>query len=155
MKKTPHKVPAMLRTLLLTPLLVCHPGAYAITRVQCDGCTPPSTLDGRIFLVSSDAGAAKQSSAATAESLYGDRCSTCHGSNGDGKGATAEYMTPSPTNFHDPKWQRSISDAKIAKAIVYGGAAVGLSESMPANPDLENQPAVVAALVRRIRKLGP
>jgi len=154
MKKTTHKSPLMLRTLLLTALLVCQPCAHAISRAQCESCTHPFAL-GQMLLVSSDAGAAKQSAAAGAESLYNDRCSTCHGSNGDGKGATAEYMTPSPTNFHDPKWQRSVSDAKIAKAIVYGGAALGLSESMPANPDLENQPAVVAALVRRIRKLAP
>jgi len=47
-----------------------------------------------------------------------------------------------------------VTDEKIAKAIVYGGPAVGLSSSMSANPDLEAQPGVVAALVEHIRRLA-
>jgi len=47
-----------------------------------------------------------------------------------------------------------VSDAEITKAIVYGGPAVGLSSAMSANPDLETQPGVVAALIEHIRGLG-
>ena len=61
-------------------------------------------------------------------------------------------MNPKPVDFRARKWQRSVTDEKIAKAIVYGGPAVGLSSSMSANPDLETQPGVVAALVEHIRK---
>jgi len=84
--------------------------------------------------------------------MFGDRCSVCHGENGDGKGPGAGSLNPKPINFRDRKWQRSVSNAKIARAIVSGGAAVGLSAAMAPNPDLE--PGVVAALVDYIRALG-
>jgi mono/diheme cytochrome c family protein len=89
-----------------------------------------------------------------ATSLFGDRCAVCHGPNGDGKGPGAANLNPKPVDFRDRKWQRSVTNEKIAKAIVYGGPAVGLSSSMAANPDLEPQPGVVAALVEHIRSLA-
>jgi mono/diheme cytochrome c family protein len=91
---------------------------------------------------------------ATAASLFGDRCAVCHGPNGDGNGPGAANLNPRPVDFRNRKWQRSVTDEKIAKAIVYGGPAVGLSQEMAANPDLEAQPGVVAALVEQIRSLG-
>jgi hypothetical protein len=89
-----------------------------------------------------------------AASLFGDRCAVCHGPNGDGKGPGAANLNPKPVDFRDRKWQRVVSNEKIAKAIVYGGPAVGLSSAMSANPDLETRPGVVAALVEHIRKLA-
>ena len=89
-----------------------------------------------------------------AASLFGDRCAVCHGPNGDGKGPGSANLNPKPVDFRDRKWQHSVTDEKIAKAIVYGGPAVGLSSSMSANPDLETQPGVVAALVEHIRNLA-
>ncbi len=89
-----------------------------------------------------------------AASIISDRCTVCHGDNGDGQGPSAASMNPRPINFHDPKWQKSVSDQTIAKAIVYGGSAVGVSAAMPANPDLVNQPNVVAAIVKQIRAWG-
>jgi hypothetical protein len=47
--------------------------------------------------------------------------------------------------------QRSVSDATLTKAIIYGGESIGVSAEMAANPDLENEPAVVAVLVERVR----
>jgi len=94
------------------------------------------------------------SARATASSLFGDRCAVCHGPNGDGKGPGAANLNPKPVDFRDKKWQRSVTNEKITKAIVYGGPAVGLSSSMSANPDLETQPGVVAALVAHIRSLS-
>ena len=91
---------------------------------------------------------------AQAESIFGERCAVCHGDNGEGNGPGAGNLNPKPVNFHNQKWQRSISDERIAKAIVYGGQAVGVSASMAPNPDLESKPEIVAALVERIRKLG-
>lgn len=61
---------------------------------------------------------------------------------------------PKPMDFHNSNWQVSVSDADIAKAIVHGGVAVGLSSQMQPNPDLEDKPGVVAALVERVRKLA-
>jgi cytochrome c oxidase cbb3-type subunit III len=91
---------------------------------------------------------------AQASSIISDRCTVCHGDNGDGKGPSAESMNPRPRDFHDLKWQKSVSDQTIAKAVMYGGSAVGVSAAMPANPDLVGQPAVVAAIVKQIRAWG-
>jgi mono/diheme cytochrome c family protein len=89
-----------------------------------------------------------------AASIISDRCTVCHGDNGDGQGPSAATMNPRPINFHDPKWQKSVSDQTIAKAVMYGGTAVGVSAAMPANPDLVSQPDVVAAIVKQIRAWG-
>ena len=59
-----------------------------------------------------------------------------------------------PRNYADAAWQQSISDAQIAKAIVFGGSAVGKSRLMPPNPDLRDSPEVVEALVAVIRGFG-
>jgi cytochrome c5 len=91
---------------------------------------------------------------AQAESIFGERCAVCHGESGEGNGPGAGNLNPKPKNFHNQKWQKSISDDRIKKAIIYGGQAVGLSASMAPNPDLESKPDIVAALVERIRKLG-
>jgi cytochrome c len=89
-----------------------------------------------------------------AKRLYASRCAVCHGKSGRGDGPGASNLNPRPPDFCDRKWQKSISDEKIARAIVYGGAAVGLTSQMAPNPDLEDRPAVVAAFVEHIRKLG-
>jgi mono/diheme cytochrome c family protein len=89
-----------------------------------------------------------------AKTLMADRCAVCHGENGDGQGPTASSMNPPPRNFHDPKWQKSVSDKTIAKAIVDGGSAVGVGASMPGNPDLASRPDLVAAMVKQIRAWG-
>jgi high-affinity iron transporter len=91
---------------------------------------------------------------AEADSIYDERCAACHGDRGDGNGPGAANLNPRPENFHNRKWQHSVSDEQIAKAIVHGGQSVGLSASMAPNPDLASKPDVVAALVERIRKLG-
>lgn len=107
-----------------------------------------------MVVASNDSKAISASARTTAASLFGDRCAVCHGSDGDGKGPGAANLNPKPVDFRDRKWQLSVSDEKIAKAIVYGGPAVGLSAAMAANPDLETQPSVVAALVEHIRSLS-
>lgn len=89
-----------------------------------------------------------------AKTLMSDRCAVCHGDNGDGKGPSASSLDPPPRNFHDRKWQKSVTDKTLAKAIIEGGTAAGLSASMPGNPDLADQPAVVAAMVKQIRAWG-
>lgn len=104
-------------------------------------------------MASNGVGSIPKEARSTAESLFGDRCAVCHGPNGDGNGPGAANLNPKPVDFRNLKWQRSVSDEKITKAIVYGGPAVGLSAAMAANPDLEKQPSVVAALVEHIRRL--
>lgn len=90
---------------------------------------------------------------AKAEQVWKTRCETCHGKDGRGNGPGAAALNPKPRSFTDPKWQASVDDARIAKVIVEGGAAVGLSATMAPNPDLASDPAAVQALVKKIRKL--
>ena len=89
-----------------------------------------------------------------ANSIFAERCAVCHGDDGGGAGPGAVNLNPKPQNFRSRKWQKSMTDQQIAMIIVNGGSSVGLSASMAANPDLEGQPDVVAALVARIRKFG-
>jgi len=88
---------------------------------------------------------------AEAESTYNMRCTPCHGSSGQGDGAAAAALNPKPRKYSDKAWQAATTDEAIAKAIVGGGPAVGLSALMPPNPDLAAKPGVVQALVDKIR----
>jgi mono/diheme cytochrome c family protein len=89
-----------------------------------------------------------------ANSIFAERCAVCHGDDGGGAGPGAANLNPKPQNFRSRKWQKSMSDQQIAMIIVNGGSSAGLSASMAANPDLEGQPDVVAALVERVRKFA-
>ncbi len=100
------------------------------------------------------AGAITPEARAEATDIYDSRCSACHGAEGRGDGPGAAALHPKPINFHNLNWQKSVSDEQIAKAIVEGGSAVGLSNQMAPNPDLEDEPLVVKALVAHVRELG-
>ena len=89
-----------------------------------------------------------------AAEIWNTRCSACHGNDGRGDGPGAAALSPKPINFHKPDWQKVVTDDQIAKAIVEGGSAVGLSNQMPPNPDLEDEPAIVTALVAHVRKFA-
>ena len=93
---------------------------------------------------------------ATAEAaeIYETRCAVCHGMSGDGDGTGSASLDPKPRKLTDPEWQESVTDDYIAKIIVYGGAAVGKSPTMPGNPDLDAKPAVVNAIVTYVRDLS-
>jgi mono/diheme cytochrome c family protein len=90
---------------------------------------------------------------AKAKEIFAQRCTPCHGNDGRGDGAASASLNPRPRNFHDPEWQSSVTDDHLQKIIQYGGAAVGKSAAMPANPDLKDA-AVVQALAAYIRQLG-
>jgi hypothetical protein len=47
-----------------------------------------------------------------------------------------------------------VTDDQIRETIVKGGAAVGKSPLMAPNPDLADKPAVVDALVKKVRAFG-
>jgi mono/diheme cytochrome c family protein len=91
---------------------------------------------------------------AKAGDIFSERCAACHGANGKGDGPAAANLKPPPIDFHSQNWQKSVTDDSITKAIVFGGRAVGKSGQMAPNPDLENEPAIVAALVEKIRGWG-
>jgi mono/diheme cytochrome c family protein len=88
-----------------------------------------------------------------AKQIFATRCFTCHGSEGAGDGPGSVALTPKPRNFQDGAWQDSVTDEHIEKIIMYGGAAVGKSPTMPGNPDLMSKPEVVRALVAHVRGL--
>ena len=88
---------------------------------------------------------------AEARELYTSTCVSCHGPDGGGDGLAATGLPAKPASFTDPAWQGRTSDQQIERAIVSGGAAVGKSPLMPANPNLATKPQVVAALRTMIR----
>jgi len=90
---------------------------------------------------------------AKAKEIFAQRCTPCHGAEGRGDGAASASLNPKPRNFHDTEWQGVVTDDHLQKIIQYGGAAVGKSAAMPANPDLKDE-AVVKALAAYIRELG-
>jgi mono/diheme cytochrome c family protein len=91
---------------------------------------------------------------AKARDIFTERCATCHGADGHGNGPAAANLKPRPIDFHNQNWQKSVSDETMTKAIIFGGRSVGKSGQMAPNPDLENEPAIVAALVEKIRRWG-
>lgn len=91
---------------------------------------------------------------AQAKQIFESRCYTCHGMEGRGDGPGSTALSPKPRDLTSPEWQASVTDEHIANIIQYGGAAVGLSPTMPANPDLTSKPEVVAALVEHVRGLA-
>lgn len=89
-----------------------------------------------------------------AHQIFTTRCAACHGQFGRGDGPGAAGLNPKPRNYADAAWQKATTDEEIEKAIVYGGAAVGKSLQMVANPDLQAKPGVVAALREIVRTFG-
>jgi mono/diheme cytochrome c family protein len=105
------------------------------------------------LLITTISSARGDSASDEAKALMADRCAVCHGENGDGHGPGAANLNPKPQDFRDRKWQKSVSDETLTKVIVDGGQAIGLSASMPGNPDLAGRPNVVAAMIKQIRAL--
>ena len=89
-----------------------------------------------------------------AQTTFKTVCATCHGEGGLGNGPGAATLTPKPRNYTDKTWQASVTDDQIKRTILMGGAAVGKSPMMPAQPQLKEKPEVVAALVKIIRTFG-
>lgn len=89
-----------------------------------------------------------------ANDLFASLCSTCHGVSGKGDGPGAAACDPRPRAFGDPAWQASVTDEHIQKAVVFGGAAVGKSAQMPAQPQLKGKQELLDNLVAIVRGFG-
>jgi len=89
--------------------------------------------------------------AADAKTYFAGKCVVCHGEGGKGDGPGAAALDPKPRDFSDPKWQDSVTDEQIGKAILSGGLAVGKSAIMPPNPDLKGKDEMIKALVKHVR----
>lgn len=119
--------------LLALTLVACKPPAAPVNTAD----PPPA--------------AAAATPEAEAAQIFAGRCSPCHGATGAGDGAASAALNPRPRNFREAAWQSGVTDAQIEQVIRQGGAAMGKSAAMPANPDLDGKPAVVAALRAMIR----
>ncbi len=70
--------------------------------------------------------------AAAGKAKYDSFCATCHGPLGAGDGVASAALNPKPRNFSDKTLMAAKTDEHLKKVIQGGGAAVGLSTSMPA-----------------------
>lgn len=138
------------------PMMMGHPGLMTTGHMgPMMTPRPPAAAGTPAAPAGSAAGGAPTAEArAQAAEIWDSRCAACHGGDGRGDGPGAEALRPRPVNFRRTNWQKAVTDDQIAKAIVEGGGAVGLSNQMPANPDLEDDSAVVKALVARVREFG-
>ena len=89
-----------------------------------------------------------------AQTIYDGRCAMCHGPKGKGDGPVGASLNPKARDLGDPAWQKAVTDEYIEKIIVGGGAAVGKSPLMPANPDLKDKQQVVTTLRMMVRSFG-
>jgi mono/diheme cytochrome c family protein len=122
--------------------------AFAAFAVACN--KPESTATQTKTSSTTSTTAAPAETAEDAHDLFKTRCAPCHGEKGHGDGPGAAALNPKPRNYTDVAWQDKVSDEDIKKTILYGGAAVGKSAAMPANPDLEDKPEL-DALVKKVR----
>jgi len=62
--------------------------------------------------------------------LFSHYCAVCHGETGDGSG---QYygLTPTPANFTDKAFMKSMTNEKLFKAIMEGSASMGKSNMCP------------------------
>ena len=87
----------------------------------------------------------------SAKTLYATRCVTCHGVGGRGDGPTGAVLTPHPRDFTSVAWQKATPDEALRTIISKGGAAVGKSALMPANPDFADNRPVLDEVVKLVR----
>ena len=86
-----------------------------------------------------------------ANDIFVNRCTPCHGAAGGGNGPASASLSPKPRDLRSEVFHAAVTDEHIEKVIQYGGAAVGKSPAMPANPDLVEKPEVVQALRAKVR----
>ena len=91
--------------------------------------------------------------ATVVDNKYALYCSSCHGDNGAGDGASAKAYSPPPRDFTDHYWQQQNDDQRIATVIRNGGSAVGLSSAMAAFKAILNQQEI-DEMVAKIRRFA-
>jgi uncharacterized membrane protein len=119
--------------------------------IQAEGDSQLTVVTGPTFtdLSTMDAGAQDK-----AQAYFNMVCIACHGPRGEGNGPSAAMLTTHPRNFTSKDWQKSVTDQHIRKIILEGGASVGRSDIMPANPTLATEPEVLDGLVKMVRGFG-
>jgi mono/diheme cytochrome c family protein len=125
-----------------------------VVAVACGGETPVANAPVTKSPVAATKPAAAKPDPRTArlaKAQFESLCTTCHGATGHGDGPGAATLEPKPRSFADTAWQASVTDEQIKKAIVFGGAAVGKSPMMPAQPQLKSDAALLDGLVQIVR----
>jgi mono/diheme cytochrome c family protein len=138
----------------VAPLVVLLAWACACSKPEATESAPPAPPGPAAAAAAESDNSESAPGEAQAETIFKTRCSTCHGMEGKGNGAAALTLNPKPRNYTDVAWQKSVTDDHIREIIVKGGAAVGKSPLMPPNPDLTDKPAVVNALVKKVRSFA-
>ena len=95
----------------------------------------------------------QESRLADARSFFKTRCAACHGTYGRGDGPAAPGLNPRPRDLSDSAWKGDANKQRVLDVIVKGGPGVGLSPLMPAFPDLQSDPGLLAALVTYVWEL--
>jgi mono/diheme cytochrome c family protein len=85
---------------------------------------------GIAFLVPADSKA--EGDAAKGGEVYKTYCATCHGDTGKGDGIAAAALDPKPRDLSNADYVSGLTDAHIKKVVTEGGAAAGMSATMPA-----------------------
>ena len=70
--------------------------------------------------------------AAKGGEVFKSYCATCHGDSGKGDGIAAAALDPKPRDLSNAEYVSGLTDAHIKKVVTEGGAAVGMSATMPA-----------------------
>lgn len=128
------------RTVLLLAMTFAACGGADAAPAKTGGATKPAAAKDAAPM------AAKE-----AQALFDSLCFTCHGTSGHGDGPGAAALDPKPRSFADIAWQDSVTDEHIEKVIVFGGAAVGKSPMMVAQPQLKGKTEVLKALTKIVR----
>lgn len=128
------------RTVLLLAMTFAACGGADAAPAKTGGATKPAATT-----------AAAPMAAKEAQALFDSLCFTCHGTSGHGDGPGAAALDPKPRSFADIAWQDSVTDEHIEKVIVFGGAAVGKSPMMVAQPQLKGKTEVLKALTKIVR----
>lgn len=97
------------------------------------------------------AGAAGDAPASAGQAIYDRDCAHCHGATGKGDGEESAYLTPSPQDLTTGVLEKR-NDEFLETVIAKGGAAKGLSASMPPSPKLSKED--LKNVVAYIRQLG-
>jgi cytochrome c oxidase cbb3-type subunit 3 len=100
--------------------------------------------------VASGSGAAGQRKGKAAQvergrAVYADRCTRCHGADGQGRTRMAE--TAEPPDLSDPAWQRGRSDAQMIAAVANGRGQMPAFKNKLSRQD-------IAASIAYVRTLG-
>jgi hypothetical protein len=95
----------------------------------------PGSRHGRPLLRMPRSVATERSAGLPCPEVFVSRCASCHGERGRGDGVAGQYLHPRPRDFADPSFLLR-SDTQIIAIIREGGAAHGLSATMPPHADL-------------------